>query len=110
MTVSQNDGDVYYCDPGAIEVSRQGACCLHTATPEYTHTCSYIGFFWCQVAGAANSETAPAIAAVHAAISAVDVAAADAVHHAFTVITSHMQRVQQGPGCPGTSTAGFTGA
>ena len=54
-----------------------------------------LSFHGCQVAGAANSETAPAIAAVHAAISAVDVAAADAVHHAFTVITSHMQRVQQ---------------
>ena len=38
MTVSQNDGDVYYCDPGAIEVSRQDADCLPSASSTYTHT------------------------------------------------------------------------
>lgn len=38
MTVSQNDGDVYYCDPGAIEVSQQGADYLLSASAVYTHT------------------------------------------------------------------------
>ena len=46
MTVSQNDGDVYYCDPGAIEVSRQGADCLPSPSPIYTRYCSLIAFSW----------------------------------------------------------------
>ncbi len=67
-------------------------------TPSYSlnlgwkHAVMYCILF--QVTGASASDTTTAIAAVHAAVSAIDVAAADAMHHCFSVMSSHIQRLQ----------------
>ncbi len=47
-----------------------------------------------QVAGSSAPDTTTAIAAVHAAVAGLDVAAADAIHHCFSVMTSHIQRLE----------------
>lgn len=94
MTVAQNTDEVYYCDPGAIEVcrtiERRSAYSLLLGIEAFIDRVALS----VQVAGASASDTTPAIAAVHAAVSAIDVAAADAVHHCFSVMSSHIQRLQ----------------
>ena len=92
--MAQNIDDVYYCNPGAIEV-----CRTIERRSAYRLLSSFEAFidrvaFSVQVAGASASDTIPAIAAVHAAVSAIDVAAADAVHNCFSVLSSHIQRLQ----------------
>ena len=49
-----------------------------------------------QVAGASSDpDTTSALNSVHAAVSTLDVAAADALWHAFTTITSQIQQTQK---------------
>ncbi len=47
-----------------------------------------------QVSGGSAPDTTTAIAAVHAAVAGLDVAAADAIHDCFSVLTSHINRLE----------------
>ena len=51
--------------------------------------------FVLQVSTSSSSETTSAIAAAHAAVAGLDVAAADAIHNCFSVMTSHIQRLER---------------